>query len=485
MQGAARAETAAVGEEQPWPRTRAPLWTLLACVVAGMLVPLAVFAARRSGAIGWLWSLPSQPDSKVAWGLAAALSGVALLFCAQALLARLRRDAAPRQRALLRVATGASFALVVLAAGALLLRWHYLGAAGDWTRWVRWAQDPFLMPSEALGRWSHYVGYEVASRLDLPRRLRVGPKALGMRLASVAAGMFYLAALLALLPRALPGSARWSSALFLFVSPTAVLFAGYLETTPWGYAFLGTYLLAGLRYLAQGHAARRAPWPEALVLMLAVWSHGAACFATGAHLFLTLHWLFADGAGRSPWTAARLAQLAGVCALPFAALAGGMLFAYVAGTGVRWVDWYGNALGGGDGVFWVLFSPEGRTREHQLLFLGPEHLVAQANVWLRAFPLFSLLPVAVGQVLRVRARRAELAFLLAGLAGLLLLGLLFNPDLGAQRDFDLLALWAVPAGYVVALWWDACFGPRQREVLAAGVAAATFAFVLAPELRFP
>jgi hypothetical protein len=219
--------------------------------------------------------------------------------------------------------------------------------------------------------------------------------------------------------------------------------------------------------------------------MLAVWSHGAVCFATGAHLFLALHWLCAGGGGRSAWRAARLARLAGVCALPFAALAGGMLFAYVAGTGVRWVDWYGNALGGGDDVFWVLFSPEDRTRKHQILFLGAEHLVGQANVWLRAFPLFPLLPLAVAQILRVGARRAELGFLLAGLAGLLLLGVLFNPDLGARRDFDLLAMWAVPAGYVVALWWEACFGPRQRELLAAAVAAATFAFLLVPELRFP
>ena len=100
-----------------------------------------------------------------------------------------------------------------------------------------------------------------------------------------------------------------------------------------------------------------------LLLMLAVGSHGVACFASGAHALLCLHWFFTREPGEStPWTARRLGQLAAVGLLPFAIIAAAFAWSYQFGTGGRW-KWYGNALGGADKEFFVIFSETARRSE--------------------------------------------------------------------------------------------------------------------------
>jgi hypothetical protein len=462
----------------------APFWAVAACLLSGAVLPALVYWASRSEAFEWIWHFPAHQDSVllVALGLAGVVA-LALLVSA-GVARRWGHSAAPSRAA--RVGRAVAAALLVAGAGALLVRWPHSATPGDWATWGRLADDPMIMPSEPLGRASHYLFYRVISETPLDRWLRLGPKALALRLSAVAAGMVYLTLLLAWARRALPRSSAWTSVLFLFATPMLVLYAGYLETTPWAYAFTGAYLLAGLRYLNAG--LRRPPWPEALLLMLAVGSHGVACFVTGAHALLCLHWFFAREPGEhTPWTAQRLGQLVAVALLPFVLIGAAFVWTYHFGLGTKadWYKgaWYGNALGGPDKDFFVAFSDTATGPRHQIRFGSREYLIGLLNVLLFACPLLLVLPAAIRQTLRSRRRPA--LFLLAGFAGLFLITLFFHPDLGYRRDFDLLALCAVPASMLIALWWDAHFSSRQRWLLALGIAASSFVFLVTPTLRFP
>jgi hypothetical protein len=470
------AGTASAGEVSP---PAAPLWAVAACLLSGAVLPALVYWASRSGRFEWIWHFPAEqgPSLLVALGLSGAF--VLALLASARVASRWGHGALPSHAAgVWRVAAAA---LLVAGAGALLVRWPHDAGPGDALVWLKLADEPVVMPSEPLGRGAHYLFYQIVAGASLDRWLRLGPKALALRLSAVAAGMVYLTVLLAWARRALPRSSSWTSVLFLFVTPTLVLYAGYLETTPWAYAFTGAYLLAGLRYLNAG--LRRPPWAEALLLMLAVGSHGVACFASGAHALLCLHWFFARGPGEpAQWTARRVGQLVAVALLPFAALAAAFVWTYHFGTGGRW-KWYGNALGGADREFFVVFSDVPRRFHYQIRFGSREYLIGLLNVLLFACPLLLVLPAAIWQTLRSRRRPA--LFLLAGFAGLFLITLFFNPDLGYRGDFDLLALCAVPASMLIALWWEAHFSSRQRWLLALGVAAASFVFLVTPSLRFP
>src|SRR5262249_35085634 len=129
-----------------------------------------------------------------------------------------------------------SVPLFALLAGRL----RAIGASGDADTWLPLASNPFIMTSEPLGRWSHYLAYRILALFGAPTADAA------VRIASVAAGCAYLAALVTWVPRLL-GSVRRSVAwiAYLFVSPPLVVFLGYPETTPWAYAFLGAFLLAG------------------------------------------------------------------------------------------------------------------------------------------------------------------------------------------------------------------------------------------------
>lgn len=428
---------------------------------AGVGVPGLVYAAGRSdlAVAAWLWSPPPHPLSQVALAAGAALAAV---LAGAAAAPRMPRG--PARAAVL--------ALLLAGAGSACLRWHYRDLGGDAEFWVKLASHPFIMSSEPFGRWSHYLAYRGLAAFG------AGDRLLAVRVSSVLAGSVYLAALLAWAPRVFTRAPVWALVAFLFVSPTTELFAGYPETTPWVYALTGVYLLAGLRYLASG--VERAPWPESLLLMATLWAHGVACFATGAHAVLLCLWLRRAAQtrpGRSRWAVA-----AALAALPFAALAATFLWAWLRGTGLPASPWYGNALGGGGGQ-WVAFSESVSHVDVQYLFLDPRHRRDLANLVLWACPLLLVLPFAVRDLRRSRPH--ELGFLGGALAGLLLFSLLWNPDLGMQRDLDLMALFSVPCYWIAALWLDARFPPGQARLAALAAASASFALRLVPFLRFP
>jgi hypothetical protein len=433
------------------------------CLFAGAALPALVWAAGRFGARGGdtLWPIPGHPPAKVALGAAVALGAV----LAATRLARLARRGGPGIRAL--AAAG-----VLLAAAAASLRWHTLDLGGDADFWVKLASHPFLMSSEPFGRWSHYFAYRGLAALG------IGDRLLAVRLSSVLAGSAYLAGLLWYVPRALPRAPAGAITALLFVAPTSEIFAGHPETTPWVYALTGVYLLAGLRYLRADLA--RPPTVESLLLMAALFAHGVACFATGAQAALIATWLRRPGAAAR--RGRRLAVAALLAALPFAALAAALLGARWFGTGLGASPWYGNALGGGGGQ-WVWFSPGVSHVDVQYLFLDARHRRDLLNLVLFACPLLLVVPFAVADLARSQTR--ELAFLGSALAGLLLFALFWNADLGMRRDRDLMALFALPTGLIVALWLEARFTPDQARRSALATACATFAFRLVPFLRFP
>lgn len=475
-----RAGTALDPEASP---RGAPSWAVVACLLSGAALPAFTYGASRSGALDWLWPLRPGADSDllIALGLAGAFV-TGLLACAGVASRWRIRAAAPRAP---RLWNALAATALVLGTGALLVRWPHNYSVGDWATWVKLADDPMLMPSEPLGRSSHYLFFRIVSETALDHWLRLDAKTLALRLSSVAAGMFYLAWLLAWARKVLPSSSSWTTVPFLFVTPTLVIYAGHLETTPWAYAFTGAYLLAGVHYLEAGH--QRAPWFEALLLMLAVGSHGVVCFVTGAHAILCLHWFFAPRSGAPlPWMPRRVAELIGVALLPFLVLTAAFAWAYH--FPASWGFWYGNALGGSDNDLFVAFSERatgvyGRIRLNQFRFGSWAYTTGLLNVFLFACPLLLVLPLALWHTLQFRFRSA--LFLLAGFAGLLLLSLFWNPDLGHRDDYDLLALVALPATLLIALWWDSQFGGRQRWIVALGAVTSSFVFLVAPRLQFP
>jgi hypothetical protein len=209
-----------------------------------------------------------------------------------------------------------------------------------------------------------------------------------------------------------------------------------------------------------------------------------ACFATGAHAALILRWLFRRDRGetrRLP-SLPRAVAATGLALLPFVALGGTMAWAYQFGSGLAASPWYGNALGGGGGQ-WIAFSHTVSHVDVQYVFLDSRYLADLANLLLFACPLLVLVPTVARRLAPTRA--PELVFLGSALGGLLLFSLLWNADLGMQRDFDLMAMFSVPAHLILALWLDARFSAGGQQLAALLTASAVFAFRLAPLLIFP
>jgi hypothetical protein len=460
----------------------APLWAVAICLFAGVVTPAVVSLAAQAGRFDWLWVFEPLPSGKLPTALALS-SAVALLLL---ILSRVSQRWDSQNDTRVRWCKRVGFVLVVGVVGFLCVRFRVYASSPDSGLWWQSADSPFIMGSEPLGRWSHYLVYRLVTLLELDRWIAItpDPKVLALVLASAGAGMFTIGVMLVLARKALPHSSRWRSVVFLFVTPTAILFAGFMEVTPWCYAFTSGYLLAGLRYLVID--LRRPPWIESLILMFAVWTHGSACFVTGAHAFLCLHWFLrlADDA-QSPWRLPRLLRLGLVCLLPFSALGATLLYAYLFGSGTPDFAWYGNLTGGGDGILFIAFSREAQRSAAHFVFGSPRYWISHLNLLLFACPLLFVAPFAIAQSLRVRRR--ETLFLGAGLGGLLLLALIFNPTIfgGVRGDFDIMAGFAVPATLLVALWWDARFSDRQREALHLATAVASFSFLVMLRIRFP
>lgn len=440
--------------------------------MAVLAIPATAWTLKRYDLIPGLWYFPVRPLANF---LLACLVGLALVIAVRD-WPRLRRALGRRP---VTVSPGLSWrrlavAATLLVAAGLLWRWQYNLVPGDGPWLIGDAHRFHILASEGMGRWIHFA---------FARALRIGGVAdngLAMALASLAAGLFYLGALIRLTPAVFPPVRARFVTLFLFLSPPSLVFACHLETTPWAYALAGTYFLMGLKRLREN--AERPPWPESVVLALAIWVHGVICFATAAHLALCAAWLCRRVASSPTGHFRAAATMFGLLALPFAPLILTAAAAWFFGPGLDHLHWYGNIAGGGDGRAFVAFS-KARASEVQLVFFEPEYLLQSVNLILQAFPLLPLMIPATLQLRRKRPREAT--FLLAAFAGLFLFSHVWNADLGMRRDFDLFLGFALPGQILIALWLIDRFPlPVSRRLLLL-VAWSHFAFRLVPFLTFP
>jgi hypothetical protein len=311
---------------------------------------------------------------------------------------------------------------------------------GDAMKWVLTVADPYLFASEPLGRWAQYLTWQALSWLKLEDAIRA------VRLSSVAAGLFYLGAVILLSRHALPKLSTGPVALFLFLAPTSILYFGFPETTPWAYAFAGTYLLAGLVYL--NRAPARGPWLESFLLMVAVAAHGQMCFITGGHLALVGVWLKRSGIHKPVFATAWIAS-ANIC-IPFALLLVLVMLSRMDVLQREGWEWYGHIRGGADERLWVrLFS---RDYLHEYLLFGRRHVSDLAHLMLAACPLIFLGPRALFDL--KKTNREISTFLGLGLGGLIFLAVAWNADWGIPRDYDLMAAFALPAQVIMLVWWS-------------------------------
>jgi hypothetical protein len=188
-----------------------------------------------------------------------------------------------------------------------------------------------------------------------------------------------------------------------------------------------------------------------------------------------------SGRAERPAAAPVVFKTAALCALPFIFLAGTMLMAFFFGSGLEISPWYGNALGGSDKIRWVALSqPQSELQYRLFNFWHTRDLI---SLWILSSPLLALAPLALIELRR--RRRAETLFLASGLAGLMFFTLFWNADYGMQSDYDLMAMFGVPAQILAALWWDERLD-RGRQLLVVGAAAAaTFGCSIVPMLHFP
>ena len=449
----------------------------------GIFIPALYYVGRRFFYFSFPWELPRHSLTRqcVAAGSCALLAWIilALRRGRHAESSRLDKRGHRGGLASSPVLRWIGTVALLSGAGACLFSAHYhhppvyydeTFSPGDGETWIAQAHSPYLMASEPLGRWSHYAAYRLLGWLGHP------DNHLAVRLSSVLAGVAYLAGLIILVPKAFPDLHRAAACLFLFLMPVALLYTGYPESTPWAYTLSGVYLLCGLRYITQGLC--RPPWLESVFVMFAVATHGMVCFLTGAHALLIGCWLFRQRqAGPRQTGGPRLAILVALqCLLPFALLGILVFYSRYFASPNPHSAWFGNLLGGGDHSRWVRFFT--RDYLHEYVFLGRRHLVDLFNLVLMACPLLFLVPKAIKDLWP--AKIWEVAFLGAGLAGLLIFVLFWNADWGIRRDFDLFAMFALPAQMIIALWWGRRLEPRYQLPLALAVAFTTFVFALLP-----
>lgn len=431
-----------------------PYSRLLLIFGFGVGLPLLNFTIRSVYLSPWLWPLPPGAPQRVFTALLLLLPAVA----GTCLFARWIEKTPNTERTWQRLA-GPCLALV-LSLLAFCLRNVY-GPVGDGlSTWVRLADTPFIMGSEPFGHFSHYLAYIALGKPD-PR--------FAVEMAAVAAGFLCFFGSSQLLPEAFPGRSVWLVGLSLAAIPTWLVYAGYLETTPWAYAFTTLYLLSALRYLHLG--LRRPPWKEGLLLALAIWTHAAICFASGAHAVLVGYWFFRLPTGRRRW-GVRFGMGLISALLVFIPLVASLAWAYCFGSGLSESPWFGNALGGFD----------------RRLFTNPAE-ISGAGFWTERLNLlwmaYPSLPLVVPAIASgIRARSVETAVLAASLFGCMVLALFWGADLGVYNDFDLLSFLALPAHILVLTWLCEKLGPKELAVSVSSIALANICFGVAPYLGF-
>ena len=327
----------------------------------------------------------------------------------------------------------------------------------DMDIWYRLAHDDFIMGSEPLGRWMQYFFFQLT-----------GSRTWALILPSVLAGLIFAAGAWRVLKDMYPEEFAKAFA-FVLLAPYSMFFLGYPSTCPLAYAFTGLYLLAGLDFIRSRPA--RAPWREALLLALAVWSHGMALWVTGAHLALVVIWLGRLPAGRS---ASRRFRASSRCVSyrfpswrPRCSMPSGSVqdLNSVRGTATRTVDLVGlfvelggdDASDGGSSWSWGLYSQG--------------HLMGILSLTLRLAPAALVIPL-------VWRKGLEGTFLLAALLGGLLLVIVWNLDFGFYRD-EKFALYGVPA-HLYLLWRFAETPPVHLACRDGSAVALVCAFSLQP-----
>lgn len=436
-------------------------------LVAGVAGSAAYYALRRAAWTGLIWPLPEPAPGPLVFAIAPVIPLV-LYFVRPFRIA-------PASDSPAKTGLVAFFSIIPL-----LFIVRPAGVSGDGQFWIEHAHDPFLMSSEPLGHWMHVLTFRLLAAFSPAS----GESAI--RWSSIAAGIFFLAGLTALAPGAFRRIHPAVSIPLLFFAPVCVLFFGYPETTPWAYAFYGTYLLSGLRYIRSRPA--RAPWIESILLALALWTHGMVCFGTGAHAALIAIWILGrpqSEATSSPRSKSGLASATAtstalaLALLPFLPLAASILYAKVHGSGLAGIDPLANCLGGADRIRWIAFSYP-RT-VHQYVFLSTAYWMDIANLVFAACPV---LPISIlAAITLIRRKSPEGIFLAAGLAGLVLFSMTWNADLSMRGDFDLMAMFALPAYALLALAWEEWLPARKQRILAAALISAALGFSILPSIR--
>jgi hypothetical protein len=297
----------------------------------------------------------------------------------------------------------------------------------DMDIWYDLAHDGFIMGSEPLGRWMHWVFFHLT-----------GSRTLALSLPSVLAGLIFAGGAWRVVTNVWPEQ-REKAFVFVVLAPYSMFFLGYPSTCPLAYAFTGLYLLKGLDFIRSSTA--RAPWSESLLLAMAVWSHGMALWVTGAHLVLVVTWFRRLPAGGRLAATPRAVAL---CAIPFSFLSATLLYAYLYGSGLESSAWYGNAGGGTGGRFVVWGGDDATMREFWSWGLYSRgHLMGILELTVRLAPATLVVPF-------VFRRSRESTFLLAALLGGVLLVVVWNLDFGFSRD-EKFALYGVPA-HLFVLW---------------------------------
>jgi hypothetical protein len=438
-------------------------------LLCGVAVPCVYLFGRLHH---WrnLWHLaPGEhaPDMAVSFALLALLAlGTWWVAASRRSFDRLTQAIAGRRSVLV-------FIAILMLWGFLAWNERIIGIHGDGLTWERLAGNPFIMTSEPFGRWMHYIAFRLLSILGAPTGMQA------LRMASVAAGTIQLLFILLLTPRIFGSLVRalpWI--VYLFVTPLLVLNLGYSETTPIAYAFLMAHLLATVLYV-EGPMARPPTW-EGMLLALAIWSHGAMCFASGGYAVVLIWWLF--GLNRSSDTVRkrlRFSRIAGAVVLsilPFSLLLGTLTVAALWGTGLPESGLASNLFGGfGGGV--VALSQTGNPYRYSIFSV--RYLRDILNLMLSVCPMLMVAPMAFFAVGRRHKRTA--LYLGATLGGSLVLTLFWNADLGIQNDLDLLSPFAMSVSVVTALWLgrDGQFGMRGAFA-AFALAVTAFVFMVLP-----
>lgn len=440
-------------------RARAVRWTVtglalgvLALHLASWLVPpeTAVWQSYRWG-VGYIWQLP--PWLAVALAAPVVLLAVPVVNLAlwQAAHRLLRPLAAPLRRANPYLVAGMAGLMALPIFWLLRLGTDVFGDAPELQRKIA-EEGAIWREREPLDFFLHaqlYRGLYPLTGWDVPTLYAV--------VSCLAGGVFVATVVLLTALLARRQVDRLLAASLVLTAGFVQLFFGYLESYTLMTAGLAVYLFLGLLCLA-GRVG--VVWP-ATALAASALLHPLALAAAPALAVVVLdRWRrrsFTLGAGL------RLA-LATTAGLVVPALLLVALFVGNGYTAERW-EIARNQFGGGDRRTFKPLVAVSSPREYYPL-LSLDHVRAIVNQQLLVAPLGWPLVVALLAARRPRGlwRDPRFAFLLLAAATTLAFSALWNPDLGARQDWDLLAIGALPVMALAAFLFVTLVprGPDRR-----------------------